>query len=60
MDKTREFGLLEADLGKTIDVKNEEESLTERENALNFIYITLRQLLGTEGSEQKAGKVNLF
>ena len=41
-------------------MKNEEESLAERENALNFIYITLRQLLGMEGSEQKAGKVNLF
>jgi len=60
VDMTREFGLLEADLGKNIDVKNEEESLAERKNALNFIYITPRQLIEKEGSEQKAVKVNLF
>ena len=60
LDMTREFGLLEADLGKSIDVKNEEESLAERKNALNFIYITPRQLIEKEGSEQKAVKVNLF
>merc|ERR1719500_1933966 len=57
---TREFGLLEAGLGKNLDVKNEEESLAERKNALNFIYITPRQLIEKEGSEQKAVKVNLF
>jgi len=60
VDMTREFGLLEADLGKNIDVKNEDESLAERKNALNFIYITPRQLIEKEGSEQKAVKVNLF
>jgi len=60
LDMTREFGLLEADLGKNIDVKNEDESLEERKNALNFIYITPRQLIEKEGSEQKAVKVNLF
>merc|ERR1719348_719820 len=61
VDMTREFGLLEADLGKNIDVKNDEdESLTERKNALNFIYITPRQLIEKEGSEQKSVKVNLF
>merc|ERR1719509_730425 len=57
---TREFELLVADLGKNIDVKNEEESLEDRKNALNFIYITPRQLIEKEGSEQKAVKVNLF
>jgi len=60
VDMTREFGLLEADLGKNLDVKNEEESLAERKNALNFIYITPRQLIEKEGSEQKSVKVNLF
>jgi len=60
LDTTREFGLLEAELGKNIDVKNEEESLEERKNALNFIYITPRQLIEKEGSEQKAVKVNLY
>jgi len=60
LDMTREFELLVADLGKNIDVKNEEESLEDRKNALNFIYITPRQLIEKEGSEQKAVKVNLF
>jgi len=60
LDITRDFELLEAELGKNIDVKNEEESLEERKNALNFIYITPRQLIEKEGSEQKAVKVNLY
>jgi len=60
VDMTREFGLLEADLGKNLDVKNEDETLAERKNALNFIYITPRQLIEKEGSEQKSVKVNLF
>jgi len=60
LDMTREFGFLEAELGKNIDYKHDDESLTERKNALNFIYITPRQLIEKEGSEQKSVKVNLY
>ena len=61
VDMTREFELLVTELGKNIDLKlDEEETITERKNALNFIYVTPRQLIEKEGSEQKAVKVNLY
>ena len=41
-------------------MKYVEESLPERKNALNFIYVTPRQLIEKEGFEQKAVKVILF
>ena len=39
------------------DVQGDEESLDERKNALNFIYVTPRQLIEKEGSEGKPIKV---
>jgi len=60
VDMTREFELLVTELGRNIDVKNEEESTESRKNALKFIYVTPRQLIEKEGSEQKSTKVNLY
>ena len=60
VDMSREFELLVANLAKNIDMKNEEETLLKRQNALNFIYLTPSQLIEKEGSEQKAMKVNLY
>ena len=61
VDMTREFELLTTEIGKNIDLKlDEEESISERKNALNFIYVTPRQLIEKEGSEQKSVKVNLY
>ena len=39
---------------------DDEETVNERKNALNFIYVTPRQLIEKEGSEQKSVKVNLY
>jgi len=61
VDMTKEFELLTTDIGKNIDLKtDEEETINDRKNALNFIYITPRQLIEKEGSEQKSVKVNLY
>jgi len=61
VDMTREFELLTVDIAKNIDIKtDDEETVNERKNALNFIYVTPRQLIEKEGSEQKSVKVNLF
>ena len=57
----REFELLVAELGKNINIKtDEDESIHDRKTALNFIYVTPRQLIEKEGSEQKSVKVNLY
>ena len=53
VDMSREFELLVAEFGRKIDLKNEETSL-------NFIYVTPKQLIGKEGSEQKPTKVDLY
>ena len=61
VDMTREFELLTVDIAKNIDIKtDDEETVNERKNALNFIYVTPSQLIEKEGSEQKSVKVNLF
>jgi len=60
VDMTAEFEELEVDVAKHIDMKNDDGSLESRKNALNFIYITPRQLIEKEGSEQKQVKVNIF
>ena len=60
-DLIREFEPLVAELGRNIDIKtDEDESIRERKTALNFIYVTPRQLIEKEGSEQKSVKVNLY
>ena len=60
VDMTTEFQLLEAIVGKNLEMKNDEDSLGQRKNELNFVYITPRQLIEKEGSETKAVKVNMF
>ena len=56
-DLTREFERLVADLGKNLDIKtDEEETIEDRKQLLNFIYVTPRQLIEKEGSEQKSVK----
>ena len=63
IDLTREFEFLTMDIGKNIDMKTEAEdteSVKEKKDRLNFIYITPRQLVEKEGSEQKKVKVNLY
>ena len=60
-DLTTEFEYLTTDIGKNINMKvNEDETVKERKDKLNFIYITPRQLIEKEGSEQKSVKVNMF
>ena len=60
-DLIREFEPLVAELGRNIDIKtDDDESIHERKTALNFIYVTPRQLIEKEGSEQKSVKVNLY
>eukprot|EP00092_Neocalanus_flemingeri_P017266 GFUD01018670.1.p1 GENE.GFUD01018670.1~~GFUD01018670.1.p1 ORF type:complete len:675 (-),score=216.95 GFUD01018670.1:180-2204(-) len=60
VDMTTQFELLVVELGSRIDLKDEEESLDERKQALKFIYVTPSQLIEKEGSEQKPMKVNLY
>jgi len=60
IDMTAEFEELEVDVAKNIDMRNDDGSLESRKNALNFIYITPRQLIEKEGSEQKQVKVNVY
>ena len=63
IDLTREFEYLTMDIGKNIDMKTEAEeteTVKEKKDRLNFIYITPRQLVEKEGSEQKKVKVNLY
>jgi len=61
VDLTKEFTLLTLELANNIDVRGDDvETLEERKAALNFIYITPRQLIEKEGSEQKAVKVSLY
>jgi len=61
VDMTKEFELLTIDIAKNIDLRmDDEETVNERKNALNFIYVTPRQLIEKEGSEQKSVKVNLY
>ena len=62
-EMTREFEYLNTDIGKNLNMKtgeDEGEKVKERKDALNFIYITPRQLVEKEGSEQKAVKVNMY
>ena len=53
VDMSAEVEELEAVITKNLDIKGDEETLEERKAALNFIYVTPRQLIEKEGSEAR-------
>ena len=53
VDMSAELEELEAAVTKNLDIKGDEETLEERKAALNFIYVTPRQLIEKEGSEAR-------